>query len=240
MSEIKLNAQRLKERLYGSDEDLNTPSMKKNWKRFIPPMGFWILLILALQTVQIYFLVNPINLLQQLDVVQVINDVSKKVAVPASEIPIVGVIGDNKVLPDINSLKSENQANAQVYANAMNGDYVLGYSSKMIIYRKNTQSVIYEGLSPVALVTNTQNTVASNIVTKAKELKLLSPDSNQTPQLSVVTDVTSLQNIDRNFYANVQKDDLIAVFPESSLILIYRQSNNTIINSGKVQTSISK
>ncbi len=251
MTEINLNTQRLRKTLYNdSDTDNESENLKvdknkkggnfNHIKRFIPKTGFFIFLIFLLQAVQLYFFINPINLISQLDAVQVVNDISKKVAVPASEIPIVGVIGDNKVLPDIDTLKKQNEVNARVYANAQNGDYVFGYSSKMVIYRKTTGQIVYEGLSPVSIVTNTENGIVTNIVNKVKEQKLIAADSGQIPQVSVVSDVTSLQNTDRSFYANVQKDDLVGVFTSSNLIVIYRPSTNTIINSGKVQTSITK
>lgn len=244
MDGIKLNTQRLRSTLYDdeneSSKDSNKANVKKSWTRFIPNVKVLIALILILQCVQIYFFVNPINLAQQLDAVKVINDVSKKVSVPPTEIPIVGVIGDGKVLPDIDTLKKANDVNAQVYANAQNGDYVLGYSSKMVIYRKNDDKVVYEGLSPNALVTNTQNGLVSDLTSAVKQAGLIASDSSQTPSVSVVTDVTVLKNQNREFYKDAEKDDLIGVFPDSNLIVIYRPSSKRIVNSGKVQTTITK
>ena len=243
MAEIKLNTQRLRNTLY-DDEALPMQAKPEgrfsNWKKYIPDTRFFIIIILLLQCVQIYFFFNPLNLLQQLQVVDVINDVSKKVSIPPTEIPVVGVIGDNKVLPDIETLKKENDANAQVYKDAKNGDYVLGYSSKMVIYRKEEQRVIYEGLSPVSLVTNTQNSLVTALTNKTKEAGLIASDSNQVPSVSVVTDVASVKVQDQKFYADLQKDDLIGVFAQSNLIVIYRPSSQRIINSGKVNTTITK
>jgi hypothetical protein len=60
----------------------------------------------------------------------------------------------------------------------------------------------------------------------------------ETPQIAAVIDITAVKTSNPEFYKNVQKNDILATFANSSVVLLYRPSTDEIINSGKFQTLI--
>lgn len=202
-------------------------------------MKFFVFLVVVLQLVIIFILVNPINLLNQLSAVQIINKVSSKVVVPPNEVPqVIAQVGDLKNLPDADALKKENAIQAEIYKDAQNGDYVLLYSSKMIIYRSAEDKVIYEGDTPASVLKKTQEGLVTKVVSKAKDLGLISASSEENPQLSIISDVAALKNENPVFYTNAANNDVIALFQQSGKILLYRPDTDTVINSGTFNVSI--
>lgn len=185
----------------------------------------------------LYLLINPLNTLNQLESVKVINEVTKERNLPINELPQIGVIGDNKMLADIDTIKKTNTIDAEIYKDAQNGDYVLGYSNKLVIYRPTTKEVIYEGLSPQQKLSAKQQDIVTGVLKKIVEANLIPADYNKVPQMSIVTNAEEQMKIN-DFYKNVAKDDIIATFIEPNLIVIYRPSTNQIVNSGQIQVSI--
>ena len=78
-----------------------------------------------------------------------------------------------------------------------------------------------------------------DVAAKAKEQGLISQDSTETPQISIITDMKTLQAADPKFYAIARTNDIVALFPEESIIILYNQETSTIVNSGKYVTNIS-
>jgi len=209
-----------------------------NFSKYIPNMKVSMFLLFVFQIVLVILIINPPNLLNQLNVVNIVNDASKQANLPPTEVPVVAVIGDNKLLPTVEDIKKQNQFAAEVYKDAQNGDYVLAYSSKMIIYRSSDKKVIYEGDTPATKQKNLQDQATQAVVAKAKEQNLITQDSTETPSLSVIVDENKVKESDPTFYANAQKDDIIATFADSKLILIYRPATKSIINSGTFTTVV--
>jgi len=209
-----------------------------NFSKYIPNMKVSMFLLFVFQIILVILIINPPNLLNQLNVVNIVNDASKQANLPPTEVPVVAVIGDNKLLPTVEDIKKQNQFAAEVYKDAQNGDYVLAYSSKMIIYRSSDKKVIYEGDTPATKQKNLQDQATQAVVAKAKEQNLITQDSTETPSLSVIVDENKVKESDPTFYANAQKDDIIATFADSKLILIYRPATKSIINSGTFTTVV--
>ena len=199
-------------------------------------IGAATLLILLLQAGIFYLILNPINLYNQLTTVQVINEITKSIQIPPNELPQVGIIGDKKNLQPIDDLKKGNAIDAEIYKDAKNGDYVLGYTSKLIVYRPSDKKVIYEGDTPQQKVAKSQQTLIALVSKKALDGKLIT-DKTATPQASVVTDAEKVKN-SNEFYKDVQNNDVIANFSNPDLIIIYRPSSDSIIRSGQVSLSI--
>lgn len=199
----------------------------------------WVLvLILIIQVIMLYLLVNPLNLSNQLRTIKVINEVGEKVAVPPTEIPVIAVIGDNKSLPDINTIKKDNEINASVYKDAQNGDFVLAYTTKMIIYRLENNEIIYEGDSPQNLLNSSQKAIINSVIAKAKETLVIESSSTETPQILLIKDIDLLKKSNSRFYANAQNDDVLAYFASTSKVVIFRPSTSEIIQVGNYSTSI--
>jgi hypothetical protein len=205
-----------------------------------------IVLILIFQAAILYLFLNPINLLNQLSTVQVINDVTKLVSenkdggqVPPNELPQVGVIGDGKNLKNIDELKKGNAIDAEIYKDAQNGDYVVGYTSKLVIYRPSEKKVIYNGETPQQKLNQNQQAQQQVIVTVSKaalDAKLIT-EQTPVPQASVVTDAEKVK-AGNAFYSVVQNNDIIATYSNPDLIVIYRPSEQKIVKSGKIEIAI--
>jgi hypothetical protein len=199
-------------------------------------LNILLVLILILQGGIFYLILNPINLYNQLTTVQVINNVVKTVSIPPNELPQVGIIGDKKNLQDIETLKKGNSVDAEIYKDAKNGDYVLGYTSKLIIYRPNDKSIVYEGDTPQLKVNKAQQNLIGQVQKTALDNGLITKDTS-VPQASVVTDPTKVKS-SNPFYKDVEQNDIIANFSNPDLIVIYRPSTDKIIKSGQVQLNI--
>lgn len=190
------------------------------------------LVIIILQIVIIVLLLNPTTLIQKVNEWQVVSAVSGLTAVNTAETPVIATITDAQ------GLRDENAIQAEVYKDAQNGDYVLGYADKMIIYRKQENKIVYEGDSPTDLLTKNQEALITSIVTKAKEQGVISNDSEEDPELSVVTDIATLQAQNPSFYSSARNNDIIAVFSQTGVILLYNNDTGSIINHGTFTTQI--
>ncbi len=200
---------------------------------------FLLALIVLLQLVILFVIVNPINLLSQFNAVQVINRVGSLTQVPPTEIPVMAVIGDGS-LPTVEDLKSQSEANAVVYKDAKDGDYVMAYSTKLVIYRGAEDKIIYDGDNPTTLLQKSQEAILNQFVAKSKEAGLIAQDEDEVPQVSLVTDADLFRQSSGSaaFYTNLQTGDVVGTYASKSLIIIYRPSTNSIVSSGSYSTSI--
>jgi hypothetical protein len=190
----------------------------------------------------IWVLMNPINILNNLSVVNIINDVTRLATdegkpVPTNEVPTVAQINDGKYLSDENELRKLNQINAKVYEKAKNGDHVLLYSTMMVIYRSSNKQIIYIGETPDDLLKKSQQAVLALSIQKAKEAGLIPEESDEVPQVSVVDVPENLKKINE-FYSVVEKSDLIISFNNPSIVIIYRPSTDKIVKSGNYSLNI--
>lgn len=205
----------------------------------ISSVKFLLAVLVLLQVVVLYLVINPINLVNQLSVVQIVNRVASKVSVPPTEVPlVVARVGDSRNLPSAEDLRKENEIQAQVYKDVQNGDYVISYPSKMVIYRESSDTVLYQGDTPRTILEKSQQDIINKVVSKAKAQGIIANNSQEVPQVSSVTDATELKKQNASFYANAINNDIIAVFPTAGKVVIFRATNDTIINSGNFRMNI--
>ncbi len=169
---------------------------------------------------------------QQFQNNQLINEVKGKVEITSSETPVIATV------TNADELRNANGAQAQIYKDAEAGDYVLGYSDRLIIYRRSTGTIIYDGVTPSGLVNEAQTRIIETITTKAKDMRVISASSTEVPQISIITDVDTLKTNDPAFYANAKNNDIVGLFASAQVIVLYSQESESIINSGKYATSI--
>jgi hypothetical protein len=198
-----------------------------------------VILILLLQAGIFYLFLNPVNLLNQLTTVQTINEITKQANVAPNELPQVGIIGDGKNLKDIEELKKGNAIDAEIYKEAKNGDYAVGYTSKLIIYRPSDKKIVYDGETPqqkLAKAQQSQVALVSTVSKAALDANLIT-DKTPAPQASVVTDPEKVKTSNA-FYKDVTANDIIATYTNPDLVVIYRPAENKIVKSGQVSISI--
>jgi hypothetical protein len=204
-------------------------------KRLVPGMKLSMAIIVILQLVILYFFINPINLYNNYVNVQIVNEVAKLVSVDPNTFPVIALVSD------ADKLRGANAIQAQVYKDAVNGDYVIGYSSTIVIYRRSENKIIYNGDAPATILTKTQQTITTNIIARAKASGIITSDSTEQPVIQGVVDstnITQLKALDARFYADVTAGDIIADFASNSTRIIYRPSTDTVVNKGVTKTTI--
>jgi hypothetical protein len=197
--------------------------------------------ILVMQLVFLYFLVRPINVIEQLTSVQKINKITTltQAPLPITEVPQIGIVGDQKTLADADTIRKTNAIDAEVYKDAQNGDYVLGYSNagRLVIFRPSDEKIIYDGQSSTAKLQVGQQTLITSVLKKTVEAGLIPADYKLVPQVSVVTSPEDLKK-GNEFYKDVLKDDLVASFTNPNLVVIFRPSTQQIVKSGQFQITL--
>jgi hypothetical protein len=193
-----------------------------------------IVFLLVINTIGIVFvLFNPPFLSEQSRNNQLLREVSSLTAVNAYENPVIAQIKDAA------QLRSGNAVNQQVYKDAKDGDFVLAFSDKMVIFRRQEDRIVYEGPSPVQLANQNREELYANLRSAAEENSVNLTETEE-PQITVAQDVQNLKETDSEFYANVQQGDVIALYPESETILLYRPTTEEIVNTGRFSTGISQ
>lgn len=131
---------------------------------------------------------------------------------------------------DVDSLKKSSQFNAQVYKNSVNGDRVVGFPSRVIVYRESENKIIYDGASPAVLQESAYR----------KELEVLLPevakkvfvDPAVLPQLLTVLDPDTVKKQNPLLYKDVIKGDKVLLYTDR--VIIYRPGTGKIIYDGKI------
>lgn len=206
---------------------------KRSLRQFFTPTITLLTIIAILQLVLIVIAINPAQLYQQWQDQLTINEIAAKAEFDRNSNPVLAVI------TDVEALRSDNGANAQVYKDAQNGDSVLGIGQqRIIVYRRSEGKIVYDGDNPATLVTKAQEKLVNDVKERAKARGLVPQDSTETPQLSLVTDAQSLLAADPNFYKNARNGDVIAIFQQAKLIVLYNQESNEIFSYGAYNTSI--
>lgn len=204
--------------------------------KYVPNVKLSLFLIVVLQVVILYLFVNPVNLLTQLRSVQILNEVARQANIPPTEIPQMSVIGDNNI-PTAEELRKSNAVTAEIYKDASDGDYILLYTNKLVVYSTKLEKVIYDGDTPNNIIKASSEQLLSTIVQKVKDAGLIEATYAETPQAQVVNDAELVKKSDPVFYEDLQANDILATFSlvdGKTLIIVYRPSSNLIIRSGTV------
>ena len=140
-------------------------------------------------------------------------------------------------ISDVNELRGENEIQSEVYKDAQNGDYALAVEDRVIVYRRSEKKLIYNDKSPAKILQD-QNLQLLTSIDNAAETVGISPKENEQPQLLVVKDAELQRQSDPTFYKDIVVGDIIAIYPTSERIMIYRPETQTVINEGAIKTSI--
>lgn len=206
---------------------------KKEFIRFYFILFGFLFIIAILESVQLYYSVYPRvqSVIQygtedQIEIQRVNKILLKKVS------QLTAIDPNEKVLvltiDNVETLRAANDLNAEVYKNAQNGDRVLGFSDRMIIYREEANSIVYEGKSPVQLQQDAYVKELKAVVSMIG--KSVTLDSTLTPQFMIVNDPEVLKKQNVNIYKNAIKGDYVLFY--SNRLIIYRPATKTIIYDG--------
>lgn len=192
-------------------------------------------LIIVFQLIILYVLINPLNIITQLNSGEVISKVSELTELPSETPEAIGAVGDYTLLPSAETLRGGNNIDAEIYKNAVDGDFVLLYSNKMIIYRESENRVIYEGDTPTGILKTNQDKLLADLVAKVKEERIINQESNEVPQLLLIqSKLEVLKSNNPNLYADAQQGDILVIFAEANKVVLYRPEGNSIIKHGSL------
>ncbi len=195
-----------------------------------------VVLLVIFQLIIFLVLINPIGLLSQYANAQILTKIAKLTIIP-NETPLEsGIIGDNTSLPNIDTLKTEANVNSQIYKDAKDGDYVVAFSTKMIVYRDSESRIIYEGPTPTQLIQKNQIDSMVALIAKAKADGVISSESTEIPVVQEVNsdNIDSFKAQNSDFYGNAKESDLVVIFTKENKILLYRIDGNQILKSGTI------
>jgi hypothetical protein len=131
---------------------------------------------------------------------------------------------------DLVSLRSQTPSIADVYDGVENGDYLILFDNQMVIYRPRANQVIYHGPDPKKIVENAEVTVQGvvNFQVKNKNALLINPE--EMPEVRQIVDLEGVKLTDPKFFKDAKLGDVVAIFPENKIKVLFRLGLNEIIN----------
>ncbi len=203
----------------------------KKLLKIVSSTKFLVAAIIVVQILILIVFLNPVGLLNQFSANQLINKISTLTSIP-NETPLaMGQLGVNS-FPSAEQLKEQDLESAQVYKDALDQDYLVIYSTKMIIFRESENRIIYEGATPNQIFLENQKDIAEKLIAKSKEQGIISQDSTEAPYLrQITTDLEDLKGINSEFYNNAAVSDVIAIFVIENKLILYRPSNDSIVGN---------
>ena len=208
-----------------------TAEHRSKWKLGDVFTKLLLLLIIVLLVGLCYLNLYPPTLAEQRKVQAMVKKISVMTDVSAKEYPQFAVVTD----PD--ALRKQGQLMESIYKDAQKDDYVFGFSNMLVIYREKENKIVYQGPSPQQLALSQQQEVLNKLTTKLKQSGIIASDSQEVPQLSIISDLAALKNADQSMYAGAQVGDITALYPQAQLFVLYRPSSDTVLKSGKVSTT---
>lgn len=203
----------------------------KKLLKIVSSTKFLVAAIIVVQILILIVFLNPVGLLNQFSANQLINKIGTLTSIP-NETPLaMGQLGVNS-FPSSEQLKEQDLESAQVYKDALDQDYLVIYSTKMIIFRESENRIIYEGPTPNQIFLENQKDIAEKLIAKAKEQGIISQDSAEAPYLKqITTDLEDLKDVNSAFYNNAAVSDVIAILVIENKLILYRPSNDSIVGN---------
>lgn len=178
-------------------------------------------------------LANPATVYENLTKRWLIQRVAKSAEVSFESFQNMVELGKTKEFEDVELLKKQNSYNHAVYKDAKSGDLALAFSSKMVIYRPKTQSIIYQGETPTQKMELDQNLAVTKYAEVIKAQGIIPKESTEVPQVSVITNISQYSN--NPLYADASNGDLVMIYSDSGIVVIYNTRENKIVKAARNQ-----
>ena len=193
--------------------------------------------LLSTICIQLIYLVavlaNPATVYENLTRRWLVQRVANAAEVDLESFQNMVVLGKTKEFDDIDQLKKQNSYNQAVYKDAKSGDLALAFSSKMVIYRPKTESIIYQGETPTQKMEQDQKLAVSKYAEVIKAQGIIPKESVEVPQVSGISNVDQYKN--NTLYAGASNGDLVMVFSDSGIVVIYNTKENRVIKAAHNQ-----
>jgi len=178
-----------------------------------------LLLVLLCQLYIIFLGLNPVSILSAYNQRKEIEMISKLAGMNPVDAKSYVEIGKTQGFTDIEAIKKESVINAEVYKEAKNGDKVIGFGTKMAVYRPSIKKLIYSGDTPGQKNEMKRSELITEIVDQIKAEGHIPKNSTEVPQIAGVTDPSKLAKND--FYANAEAGDAILSFGDAGVVILY-------------------
>lgn len=197
---------------------------------------FLVLLLVLAQAATLYFTIKPpaTPVIQGLTKEQSKNmEENRKILKKVAELTEVDPSEQALIvtIKDLEALKKSNPLNELVYKNAKNGDKVIGFADRMIIYNEEEHRIVYEGKSPVQIQQDQYIEKLKPILESVSKHTQINEEA--VPRLLTVTDPESLQEQQPEIYKDAQAGDQVLVYNDR--VIIYRPSTDEIIFDKAIQ-----
>jgi hypothetical protein len=176
----------------------------------------------------VYSVFNPITMWRNSSYQALVKDVSTRANVNPADLQYIGRINEDAALKDVEEIKKESPINAEVYKDAQNGDYVLAYRTKMVIYNEDDDKVVYDGDTPAMKQAKGQEEMVKKAVESLKAKGIVASDNKDTPQVALVSDPKALAA--NNFYRDAKAGDMVLSFASTGTAVIYRAEGDVVVN----------
>ena len=222
---FKDNSQRQRKK---SSFDMKIPSIKLGTNSLLTILIFLHVMVLG----TLVYAINPVGIWNQYQDRRLVGKVEGLLDMKFQDDVTIAEVRDAELL------RSENEIQAEVYKDVQNGDKIVVDSQTMAIYRQSERKIIYNGDAPGTIVQKATQEIVDKLDGVVKSRGILSKDNDSVPQLELVQDPGILRSQNEEFYRLAQKNDLIAIYPQDQLIVLYRPSDEKVLNYGRFNTQI--
>lgn len=175
---------------------------------------------------------NPVNQFKAYKERKLLETIANKASVKVTEAQAMVEIGTTPNF-DLEKVKKGSKIDEQVYKDARTGDRVVAFTSKMVIYRPSSNTVVYQGDTPGQIQTKQNKERLTNVMTALKSAGVIPADTKEEPQASEVNNADQLKA--NAFYKDVKNGDLILNFGNLGIVIIYDEASGKVVNSGKIK-----
>lgn len=191
-----------------------------------------LVLVLLCQLYIVFLGLNPVSVLSAYNQRKEIEMISKLAGMNPVDAKSYVEIGKTQGFTDIEAIKKESVINAEVYKDTKNGDKVIGFGTKMAIYRPSIKKLVYSGDTPGQKNEVKKTELITEIVNQIKAAGHIPQSSTEVPQIAGITDPTKLAK--NSFYASAVQGDAILSFGDEGVVVLYDLQNKAIKNVAKI------
>lgn len=178
-------------------------------------------------------LANPSSVYESMTKRWLVDRVAKSAEVEFESFQSMVELGKTKEFEDVETLKKQNSYNQAVYKDAKNGDLALAFTSKMVIYRPRTASIIYQGETPTQKMEQDQKLAVTKYAEVIKAQGIIPKESTEVPQVSVISNIDQYKN--NALYTGASNGDLVMIFNDAGIVVVFNTKENRVVKAARNQ-----
>lgn len=134
-------------------------------------------------------------------------------------------------IDDVEAVRKADPLNEQVYKDAQNGDRIIRFSDRMIIFNEGENKIVYEGKSPVQMQQEQLTADLQSVLSEVSQLTTINPQAR--PQLLTVAKPEELKKQNPEVYKDVELGDRVLLYTDR--VIIYRPTEKKIVFDAKLR-----